>query len=31
MFVCYLPVVYFAGEPSDVMVLPLDSMDSCWR
>lgn len=26
-----LPVVYFAGEPSEVMVFPLDSMDSCCR
>ena len=25
------PVVYLAGEPSEVMVLPLDSMESCWR
>lgn len=26
-----LPVVYLAGEPSEVMDLPLDSMESCWR
>jgi hypothetical protein len=27
----YIPVVYLADEPSEVMLLPLDSIDSCWR
>lgn len=26
-----LPVVYLALDPSEVMALPLDSIDSCWR